>query len=972
MLRVELISADRGKLVLNEVDPGNLTDFSIDLKRSKENEGLFYEFTVNLDFNKASRAYIRDVYESEGIEGIIKVNIYQYLPNAKTWDIVHTGQLRLSNYDLGEIDVKTNIENIGFERRFINLLNQDVDIETLEAYNGESIPAPNIVQLSCPPKSIIKRSEVTPDSGDYFEQTGLIIHEFPTCATPGGCDRVRDETVWANVNTLGVVFNEIDEFYQLPWGFSQLAAINMMTVKDAGLIDLDISLNLKHTITATATYNNFTVKNQGNILGDVEIKAWFKHESVSGEVKTLTQIGSSWVIPEHSTVDVLVTDFEKKTYQQSGVTVEIGDKLYTYYTVRIFATYEQLFGALAATLEHYVGVNANVADTFIKVSQKTTFPATDSKSFYVYEILEKICQYLTGQADCFRSDYFGRTDTTPAYIEDGAGSLLALTNGRCLRQLSDNIIYVNWTDLFQTLNFLHCLGWGFETLEDGTNIIRVEKRSYFYQKAINVYDFGQISGLRKKPAIDRYYDQIEAGYPKIENINQINGIDEYNTFLRLSVPVTQAKGKLNLRAKYRASGFEIESQRRLIETTEDSRLDDENFIIGLRRNAGVLEVAQAQDYTTVVNVSDPNTSYNLDLTPRRALENWKELLASNVYRGNAKILKYTYGEGNRLLQATRSGETQALAENSDLDLTLADSLYIPDIYTFETELRAADYRVIRDNPKGVFSFTDWAGVKCSGFLLNISYTPEENRAMVDLMRTNHNVTIITETPAPWSPTDIGAALKGMYEVVGAGLVYDGDYRVSQLTDLSGAGNHFTSSGADRPLYEPANNRLKISGTEFFSNPGLLAAIGADQQGEVIAIAEQLNGLPPLVLRIFQAAGSDSFSLGMDSVGKPQILGKYFGSGDGRGKIVNIASDGVEHYSYINGVLQSDLNDTIDPTYWIGDFPSQDRLIMGYSEDLPLTMVSELYIKALIVVSGRMLTTDERNSMTSYLTEKYLT
>lgn len=52
MLRVALYHPNFGKYVIDDVDPDGLNNFEIQLQRSKENDGIFYEFSVPLDFNK--------------------------------------------------------------------------------------------------------------------------------------------------------------------------------------------------------------------------------------------------------------------------------------------------------------------------------------------------------------------------------------------------------------------------------------------------------------------------------------------------------------------------------------------------------------------------------------------------------------------------------------------------------------------------------------------------------------------------------------------------------------------------------------------------------------------------------------------------------------------------------------------------------------------------------------------------------
>jgi hypothetical protein len=520
MLLIELVNNVKGRLKIDDVDPGGLNDFVIEIKRSEENEGVFYEFGLDLNYYKKAREFIRDVKETQGIQAQIDVNIYSYNTNQYQNELVYQGQLNLNDYKLTELAATCTLEQLGFDREFVNLADRDFRLEAVESFNGTTIPVTPFLDLLYPSKTIQKAIRTKPIV-NTFEQPGL---------NPTGCDNNRDFIIYGNIANDDVITNELENSFTIPWAFNETIPINFYTATEAGTANLDVRLNLRHTVTAVRT-GVFTVEGcGGNALGNLEIKAFYRHEDALGSLKNEVQIGSDWVIPTCPGILTFTSEWEQKELTLNNITIEIGDKIFVYYTVRITANYQQPFSAAASTLSHTLKVESDLDNTFVDLVSNTTFEDTTAKTYQIYEALEKMCQYITGEQDCFRSDFFGRTDTVPAYPEDGEGALLGLTNGRALRGLSEQDIFVKWNDMFQSLDSLYSLGWGY-AVDDvtGNRVIRLEKKEFFYDKDTVVFDFGKVGALEELVESEKYSGTVEIGYPKIQTINQTNASDEFNS-----------------------------------------------------------------------------------------------------------------------------------------------------------------------------------------------------------------------------------------------------------------------------------------------------------------------------------------------------------------------------------------------------------------------------------------------------------
>lgn len=715
-LRVRLSNpVTNNVLTLQETDPGQLDQFTSEVKRSRDNAGVVFNFTVDLEFNKDGRAFIQDVYETQGIDGSIQVDIYEYKPNRYRWELEYTGELDLREYEITETKVAVNVEKVSFERKFLSLIDLDVDLEATQSYLGVSLPQTPTIDLPYHAKVI--RKQATIEGPSAFVQSGF---------TPGFASYIRlggslnnsdfDEAIvstsfWTTPASATEKPPDIDDF-------SLLVTEPGEYTFDFSQLNFDWSIEVANIFPPnTPNLTSWTVKVIYQKNNETPVEVYNQNFTPADFDQTvLTEGGNRTKFTKLN---------ESPSVPQIVETLSLNDKVFIWIDSGIdFAGAGDSSKDIAYRLTE---------DSFFSISADTVFPGTNAKSIMVHEAIEKICQVITDQPVAFRSSVLGRTDTSLSYPIDGPLSLIAFTNGRNLRQSSNQQLFASFSDMIESLNAKRPIDWGFETLEDGTRIIVVEDKSYFYDKNNKILELGVVSNPKMKARKDLYYAQVEVKYPKIENINQVNGIDEFNTVRRWGSPVVRSEGKLTLNSVYRSGGLEIESQRRLLGSTEESRLDDEGFLTAVIRDGFFFRSEQDENYPLIEGVVDPATTYNMTLAPRRNLENWKEVLASNVARSANKVFKFTYGEINYLVNSQRTGET-AIAENQDLDLTGVEPLWYNDTYTFETDFTSEQFRIIENNPYGYIAFQDWNNNLLEGYLDSCKFNYTQQKAEFELLR----------------------------------------------------------------------------------------------------------------------------------------------------------------------------------------------------------------------------------------------
>lgn len=757
MIRLQLYNAFAGTLNVTP-DAEGTDDFEQTIKRSDKTDGVIFEYNLDLQFTKQAKAYLWDVFRlGGGIEAVVIVNAFEYKPNAFRWEQIGTGTIKFANTDLSAETYKTSIEQTGFQRKVLNLMDTDVDLETTISQAGVSIPATPFIDLELHSKSIVKESASSPAELVQYQQLDVISISIP------GSGAYRERLIYGNFDTQRADPKELDETFSLGWGWTPFGEIgvggpstpaqvktwlegdgmdpavdkriNLATVKEAGILDVDVDLELKHEIIATDVSGDVDVCGDG-ALGEIEIDAWFEHRGQDNTIKALEHIGR-FTMPNcggRADNNESIGVMEQIGFSLPGVSLAVGDKLYVYETVRIWGNYN-VTGLGSESVEHHFRVTPGAGQKITLTSQTVT-PASTAKSYLVFEALKKTFQFYTDQQEPFESAYFGRTDSSPAYPVDGPGSKRAVVSGANIRKVDGKTTFVNGTDFHGALNAIDCLGLGFE-LRNGRQVVVVEPLKYFYNKDSLIMDLGPVADLHILVDEKLYANQIETNYGKID-IQKTNGMDDPNQLRRWKYPITQVSRKEQATTKYKVSPYEIEDQRRKISSTEDSKNDDNNFLIDLIRDGITFRPRRDEDFVLVENLYSKETTYNLNLSPRRVLDNWLEVIAISLYLSGKKEIEFSAGEGNYFMVTQKTGEFAPKPEGGPgvkISLEGVKPLYCPERYKFICPFSSDQMALLRANPYGYMTFQEYrGGPNLEGFLSKVTRQPKKKLGNFELLK----------------------------------------------------------------------------------------------------------------------------------------------------------------------------------------------------------------------------------------------
>lgn len=768
MIKLTLTHSQVGSITVTP-DAEGTDDFEQTLKRSEKTDGVVYEYVLDLQFTKKAKQFLSVIFRTQGgIEAVCIVNAYEYSPNDFKFLQIGDGTIKFTNKELTAERLKTSIEQIGVQRKVLNLMDTDVDLDTILSQAGIDLPATPVVTMTLHSKKIIETSTVGPTDGLEFQKEDLAHMNIPNDLSGGHV--FRERLVYGQVDNTKATLQEFD-FFQQPYGYDDTFADNLGIADTAGATSdyqaylethltprfpfkvieqgqqgsgvFNLRWNLKHAIDALQTGGDVDICGAGT-LGKTEITYWFEHRSADDVLYETPQSMGVYDLPGCGDTPREGT-FQKVEYTKP-LTLAVGDKLYAYFVARIYGSYEQP-SVIDGNLDHVFRITAIVNDeeepvdegtesTYMSLTADTVFPESQVTTPLIYEALEKMFQYYSDQRDCFRSTLYGRPDTVPAYAAFGPESKRAIVGGANIRGLIDRKTFVNGNEFYQALNAMDNIGMAFESLPNGTPIVRIERLPYFYNADDLILNLGPVSGLTNTVLTKQYMQQIEIGYPKVD-IEKTNGLDEANTLRRWKLPITQIDTKYIATSKYKTAGAEIENQRRLRISTEDSKNDDSKFFIDLTYLGapGSYRPTKDDDFTLVQNLYDPGSAYNLNLLPRRRVNNHLQTLAAALYLSPSLVLDFTYGEGNYNVITQKTGEPAPLAENGPIDLTGIAPIIEPEGWKFSCPLSASQMAIIRSKPYGYFKFQEYrGGPDLEGFLFKVTRSAKKKLGTFELIK----------------------------------------------------------------------------------------------------------------------------------------------------------------------------------------------------------------------------------------------
>ena len=368
---------------------------------------------------------------------------------------------------------------------------------------------------------------------------------------------------------------------------------------------------------------------------------------------------------------------------------------------------------------------------------KSYYDATKANCILPHELFSRYLSIYTGVKLPFYSKIFGRTDI--GYESDGEWAYLVALNGKMIRgfPFSECKLSTSLKDIFKAYNCILNLAATIETLPDGSKRLRVDKFDDLLDSTV-VLSLGDImTGVSRSLNKKYLWSEIIVGY-KDQEYEALNGLGTFNGLTNLTTPLKSISTRLDLTCTFRTDDYGLEQIRRKQykdSPTEDASGDDDIWLIDAFVDGGKLKARKTELFSKVEGILNPESVYNLRLSPGRNLRRWGNVVHSCMPKGG--VIKFGSGPKNTDLVTRLLTETKDLTEKADVNTNDLDpALFVPETLIIgECPFNKEQWLSLQQNLGGIVEFEN-KGVKLYGYIEEMENEAAKKLANFELIRIN--------------------------------------------------------------------------------------------------------------------------------------------------------------------------------------------------------------------------------------------
>lgn len=654
---------------------------TLTLERNVTYNSVLRSYSLSLRFVREGMDYIAAKYNADGINALVTVTVENLDKSDYSYDSFYTGILNFNTYkkfrDYVEIEIIDSDRLSRFKARDEIKLNMNA----VKDLDGNTI-------------STISTNTFTIEGVKIMEQV-YVPFVSETAATPNDTvdtiesDRLVEEITW----------NEVTRDYDNDSGASE---------------------KIKYLAEVTITWD-FTFPAGG---GTMDLYAEI---SENGSYQTIA----------YTQVNSLSATNETGTYTDSReTTITLPDAGYLgRMRLRIAGT-----GGTTGTV--------NLTSGALQIFRVTDPYANTSPALILTdEAIRKAIEIMTGDS-AYRSDETGRTDSENyTYVSDGDLSLIAIASGANIRGFTQSRrpLLTSFKDIFKSLYAIKPIGFWYNHT---TSRWELGEIADFY-KTTETVDIGEVKDLVIKVNEEYYHNEVNFGPESEIEYENVNGNQTFAARSDYNNSVQRVKNAYNLLMPFRIDDYGIELIRKnhyLNYYSKDYDEDKDIWVIQGQRDGSDFITVQGYDNFITITVNDSSgqiyvytadTRLNLDLSPKRCMLRHTSMLSIPLYRGSGNI-SFISSQYNFDLGLQKAAEASVIYESDDiLNADLAEPLYYPEVYEFESDITTAEVKSLLADPHGYITFT-YQGATYKGYIIKVDISPYKRNAKWTLIKYNDN------------------------------------------------------------------------------------------------------------------------------------------------------------------------------------------------------------------------------------------
>jgi len=627
--------------------------------------------------------YVREVEENYGFDENVVFTAELAIDN-ENYTTLFEGLLELS----GKQEFKDNRMQIpvvrdDFWSKFINRIETPIDLSSNTDLDGKPVDPVLPISINLTPQKVRKifQANYTEAEGDPIEST----NEYDIPGNGYGIIDFED-----------VVLDEIEERFSYINTENTEIPFEMLTVKYGGAYNINFNINASSEPLAGVG---------SNPVSNLEIRIQINEDSPFTASKA--NAGTPGINGQ--------TNF---TFNQ---TLQLNAKD----QIRIY--YENTSGSTNSFFTN------GKPFSYITITADTIYPATQAPGYLIHDVIHGVLSRMGLGDDPLYSEFLGSTlTTTRQYGADGCGWMYAILKGIHIRgytlsndkeadvnryTLQQKPFITSFKQLWDGINPILNLGLGYETLDGSPEhqVIRIEEKDHFLEDNISL-NISNVSEISSSYDQDFIFKTIKVGYKKWQSENS-SGNDDPQTKRAYATRFVKTGKELNLESEFIAASLAIEETRRTSRVkSEDYKFDNDNFIISLNTDDVSPDVYRPEldeNFTSVTNLLNSDSRYNLVLTPLRNFFRWANYIGGCLQDYTTSYYRFVSGEGNydmtsdaTLGSCERAVISNEVSESEDIPLGPPSNynipfgyLFLPQLYDIKINMSWEDYQAIKEARK---------------------------------------------------------------------------------------------------------------------------------------------------------------------------------------------------------------------------------------------------------------------------------
>lgn len=741
-----------GEQVISE--PQGWVDTVLKLERHEDFHSLVEYFEGEFTFygnngrQNGGAEFIRQVERQYGFDTTLGI-LVEISTDGYTYENVFTGQLDLSQIEeLPDNKIQVPIIRDDFWSKFINRLDTQVNLQSDLSLDGDEIDQFDSINLKLPSQKVQK---TTLYEGEFFLQSDFAEFPLDEIDASGAFD--GPYFAYSQV-ALDLIQDEIKDSFTLPFSMRLTSAdiFNLIyMVDEGGEIAINVNANLSPIF--EGFINETSVESDPSTLTQIGLTVSVVAKINSGSEVVLDNISvvDNGPFPEPVIGIPASIGSNLGPIQLNGsytVTVNPGDE------IRVYLVYVLTFsidvGADTGNRDWTLrSLSVQDFESDVTFTIQSIFQDSTAESFLLHDAAGHILDRITGQNQSFYSELLGSTQTVyRQYDADGCDWEYALSRGLQIRRYSliEKPFSQSFKQWWEGANPILNLGLGYETLE-GEQVIRVEDKRHFYDDSEVSVNISNVRDIVRKYDPNRLFKTVRIGYKKWQS-EDVSGIDDPQTKRTYATRLQKSGKDLIIESDFIAGSLAIETTRRSTrEKSADYKFDNDTFIIAIRPDPISISPETSPDvtdyepeldenFTSVQNLLNADTRYNIRLTPVRNLIRWIDWLSGGLQAYTDSVFKFTSGEGNFDVITDMANVSDgcenyypSLSEKQNLPVSV-NPFHLASEFEINCPLEWDDYVLIRDNRKKAIGISQTDSNHVKFFIKDLEYSPVKGEVKI--------------------------------------------------------------------------------------------------------------------------------------------------------------------------------------------------------------------------------------------------